>query len=174
MSRYVAFTAGLILVASSGHAQTAPVLTVSFDKDFGAVGKDGPVTGTAVGDPVLAPGKFGQALKTGPATGYVDYPTAGLVSGIPLYRMYPSRLLLFYQCGNPLSLDVVNQNFHMGTPGQFIHDGRYRIKWIGIVLSESKFRGHIFGGFMNSHSRIFIGESHMIDIGTVHCLSCNC
>jgi hypothetical protein len=72
----------LLLMASglAAMAQTQPTLKISFDDGFDAVGPNGPVVGTPVGKPELAPGKFGRALKSGPETGFVDYPTAGILN----------------------------------------------------------------------------------------------
>lgn len=67
---------GCLLAATWGLAQSAPVITVSFDEDLNGVTAAGPLVGTPEGKPVLAPGKFGQALKSGPATGYANYPAA--------------------------------------------------------------------------------------------------
>ncbi|MFH0795692.1 MAG: glycoside hydrolase domain-containing protein [Candidatus Omnitrophota bacterium] len=58
-----------------------PVLTINYDQDFNGIGHNGhPVSGTLVGNPILAPGKFGQALKSGPTTGYVEYPSQGILN----------------------------------------------------------------------------------------------
>ncbi len=65
---------GCLPAATVGLAQTAPVITISFDKDFNGATAAGPLVGTPDGKPELAPGKFGQALKSGPPTGYVNYP----------------------------------------------------------------------------------------------------
>jgi len=71
----------LALLTSAAQAQIAPVLTIHFDKDFHGVGPQGAVVrGTPVGKPELAEGKFGRALKTGSPTGFVDYPTKGILN----------------------------------------------------------------------------------------------
>lgn len=67
---------GCLLAATWGLAQTAPVITISFDNDLNGATAAGPLVGTPDGKPLLAPGKLGQALKSGPATGYVNYPSA--------------------------------------------------------------------------------------------------
>ncbi len=67
---------GCLLAPTLGLAQTAPVITVSFDKDLNGVTAAGPLVGAPDGKPVLAPGKIGQALKSGPSTGTVNYPSA--------------------------------------------------------------------------------------------------
>ena len=65
-----------LLLAGLGLAQTAPVITISFDQDLNGLTAAGPLAGTADGKPVLVPGKVGQALKSGPTTGYVSFPAA--------------------------------------------------------------------------------------------------
>ncbi|MBM4050833.1 MAG: hypothetical protein FJ279_37535, partial [Planctomycetes bacterium] len=67
-----------VLLASTVLGQTGPVVTIRFDKDFNGVGPRGTVIGTPQGKPELVPGKVGQALKSGPTLGYVDYPTDAL------------------------------------------------------------------------------------------------
>jgi hypothetical protein len=49
----------LLLVASLTFAQTAPVLTLDFEKGFDAQSPAGVVAATLDGKPELAPGKFG-------------------------------------------------------------------------------------------------------------------
>ncbi|MEI6501239.1 MAG: glycoside hydrolase domain-containing protein, partial [Armatimonadota bacterium] len=65
----------LLLIATLTFAQTAPVLTLDFEKGFDAQSAAGPLKATPEGKPELAPGKFGQALKSGPSTGYLNFPT---------------------------------------------------------------------------------------------------
>jgi hypothetical protein len=65
---------GSLVVSALCLAQTAPVITISFDGHFNGVTAAGPLAGTPEGKPEFAPGKFGQALKSGPPTGYVNYP----------------------------------------------------------------------------------------------------
>ncbi|MEI6501806.1 MAG: LamG domain-containing protein, partial [Armatimonadota bacterium] len=65
----------LLLIATLTLAQTAPVLTLDFEKGFDAQSAAGAVKATLDGKPELAPGKFGQAMKSGPATGYLNFPT---------------------------------------------------------------------------------------------------
>lgn len=69
-----------ILLVCSAWPQPRPTLVVSFDHGIDGVGPKGPVAGTAEGKPAFAPAKFGQALKSGPGTGYVQYPTAGIIN----------------------------------------------------------------------------------------------
>ncbi|NCO34678.1 MAG: hypothetical protein AUJ92_07515 [Armatimonadetes bacterium CG2_30_59_28] len=68
------------LFASAVLGQTKPVLTLTFDDGFDGKGQAGVVKAIPVEKPELAPGKFGQALKSGPTIGYVDYPTEGLLN----------------------------------------------------------------------------------------------
>ena len=73
MGKYLACL--LITFAFQVSAEIKPVLTITFDKDFNAVDANGGiVAGTVVDKPELAPGKTGQALKSGPNTGYVNFP----------------------------------------------------------------------------------------------------
>lgn len=65
-----------ILLTGLCCAQTAPVISISFDRDFNGVTAAGPLAGTPEGKPVLVPGKVGRALNSGPPTGYVNYPAA--------------------------------------------------------------------------------------------------
>lgn len=69
-----------LLIAGAAVAQVQPVATFSFDTDFNGVSAKGPVVGMPQAKPELAPGKVGQALKTGPTFGWMNYPTAGLVN----------------------------------------------------------------------------------------------
>ena len=80
MVRCFVFVCTTMAVVSIGRAQVQPVLTVSFDKDFDGTGKAGRVKGMPEGNPVLVPGKFGQALKAGPTVGQMRYPTRGVLS----------------------------------------------------------------------------------------------
>ncbi|NPV46384.1 MAG: LamG domain-containing protein [Armatimonadetes bacterium] len=69
----------LLCLMSGALAQVKPTATISFDNDLNGVGAAGVVAGTPEGAPTLAPGKVGQALKSGPGSGYVRYPTTGLL-----------------------------------------------------------------------------------------------
>jgi len=60
-------------------AQPKPTLTLEFEDGFDGQGLAGPVKATVEGQPKLVDGKFGKALLSGPGTGYVYYPTKGLV-----------------------------------------------------------------------------------------------
>jgi hypothetical protein len=61
-------------------AQVRPVLSISFDEGFGGTGPAGPLAAEVEGRPELVPGRTGRALKSGPGTGYVHFPTAGLIT----------------------------------------------------------------------------------------------
>ncbi|MDA8384163.1 MAG: hypothetical protein M0037_14115 [Betaproteobacteria bacterium] len=62
-------------------ADPRPTLYVSFDRGFDGQGPGGVVKATVVGlSPTLAAGKVGQALKIGPLSGHLDYPTAGILN----------------------------------------------------------------------------------------------
>jgi len=61
-------------------AQPKPVLAISFDDGLDGVGPAGQVPAQVEGAPERVPGRTGQALRSGPGTGYVYYPTARLVS----------------------------------------------------------------------------------------------
>jgi hypothetical protein len=56
------------------------MLSISFDTGLDGVGPAGTVAAIPDGKPELVPGRTGQALKSGPGTGYVEYPTAGLIT----------------------------------------------------------------------------------------------
>lgn len=77
--RYLLSVALLWGSLNAALAQLRPTALITFDRDFNGVGAAGTVPGTPEGSAVLAPGKFGQALKSGPGTGYVRYPTASLL-----------------------------------------------------------------------------------------------
>ncbi len=67
------------LTASFAFAQVRPVATISFDDGFDGLTPTGSLAAETDENPSLAPGRTGQALKSGPGTGYVSYPTAGIV-----------------------------------------------------------------------------------------------
>ncbi len=69
-----------VLAASCASAQLKPVLRISYDNGFDGVGIKGTVVGTAVGKPELVPGRSGLVMKTGETTGYIEYPTEGILS----------------------------------------------------------------------------------------------
>ncbi|HJN15505.1 MAG TPA: DUF6067 family protein [Armatimonadota bacterium] len=69
-----------LLVAIVAEAQVRPVLTIAFDADLDGTTGEEKVHGTPIDEPSLEEGKFGRALKSGPSTGYLDYPTEGVLS----------------------------------------------------------------------------------------------
>ncbi|MBI2298929.1 MAG: LamG domain-containing protein [Armatimonadetes bacterium] len=69
----------LILLPALVAARAVPTLSLDFETGFDAIGRDGPVKATLEGTPELVPGKFGNALKSGSASGYLHFPTAGIV-----------------------------------------------------------------------------------------------
>jgi len=77
--RSVLTASGLLFAASALVAQPKPTLVLEFEDGFDGLGADGPVKATLEGKPELADGKFGQALLSGPDTGYLRFPTEGLV-----------------------------------------------------------------------------------------------
>ena len=78
----------MLLTVSLAAAQTAPVLTMDFEKGFDAQSPAGVVKATVDGKPELVPGKFGQALKSGPGTGYLNFPTNLLKSTAGTVEMW--------------------------------------------------------------------------------------
>lgn len=72
--RYLMLACALCVAAVCA-AQTQPIITISFDQDMNGVTSAGPLVPKPDGKPELAPGKVGQALRSGPATGYLDFPT---------------------------------------------------------------------------------------------------
>lgn len=84
--------AALLLATSLVFAQTAPVLTMSFEQGFDAQSSAGVVKATLEGKPELVPGKFGQALKSGPGTGYLHFPSTLLKATSGTVEMWVSPL----------------------------------------------------------------------------------
>ena len=70
----------LLTLGSVALAQVRPVATFSFDQDLNGSGATGPIVGTPEGKPVLAPGRVGQALQTGPTFGWMNYPSIGIIN----------------------------------------------------------------------------------------------
>ncbi|NUQ01178.1 MAG: LamG domain-containing protein [Armatimonadetes bacterium] len=70
----------VLLLASGAMARPEPSFVLEFEDGYVATGPQGPLAPRAEGHPELAPGRFGQALKSGPATGYLHFPTAGVVN----------------------------------------------------------------------------------------------
>ncbi|MHB8995834.1 MAG: glycoside hydrolase domain-containing protein [Armatimonadota bacterium] len=81
-----------LLATSLVIAQTAPVFTLNFEQGFDGQSAAGPVKATLDGKPVLAPGKFGQALKSGPSTGYLNFPSTLLKPTSGTVEMWVSPL----------------------------------------------------------------------------------
>jgi hypothetical protein len=74
MLRHLAVLSALSATAG---AQTRPVLYLDFETGLDAVGPEGPVAATVVGEPKLVPGKVGQGVQVGPGFGRLDFPTDG-------------------------------------------------------------------------------------------------
>ncbi len=66
-------------VAAATSAAAEPVFYADFENGFEGRDAQGACAATIEGTPELAAGKIGQALKSGPTTGYVYYPVAGHV-----------------------------------------------------------------------------------------------
>ena len=64
---------------ASAQAQQAATLVLEFEEGFDGLGREGPIPATVEGQPKLVPGRFGQALLSGPGTGYLHFPTRGVV-----------------------------------------------------------------------------------------------
>jgi hypothetical protein len=78
-SQFVALLT-VLLLCSAIHAQPQPTLTLDFEGGFDGAGRNGKVTPRIEGKPELVDGKFGKALKSGSSTGYLHFPTKGIVS----------------------------------------------------------------------------------------------
>ncbi|MEN6644576.1 MAG: glycoside hydrolase domain-containing protein [Armatimonadia bacterium] len=81
-----------LFAVSLALAQTAPVFTLNFEQGFDGTSAAGPVKATLDGKPELVPGKFGQALKSGPSTGYLNFPTNMLKATSGTVEMWVSPL----------------------------------------------------------------------------------
>ncbi len=68
----------LLLVLCTG---LKPVITIDFDNGFDATGTTGVLKPQIIGQPKLVEGKFGQALESGPNTGYLEYLHEDLING---------------------------------------------------------------------------------------------
>ena len=84
--RLLAYRAPAVLgTRVAGHAVAPaaaldqPTLTLEFEDGFDGAGRAGPVVATVEGKPERAPGKLGQALLSGPSTGYLSFATEGIV-----------------------------------------------------------------------------------------------
>ncbi len=67
------------VAAPSATAATKPVLTLSFDEGFDGTGPSGIVKAVVEGAPALVVGRTGRALESGPSTGYLAFPTEGIL-----------------------------------------------------------------------------------------------
>lgn len=104
-------------------AQPRPVITISFEEGFDGTGPRGPVPAEVEGTPRRAPGRFGNALQSGPETGYVYYPTAGILSAAggtvemwvcPLdWSPGENEFHVFFDCRGEGALYLYK--FHLGT-----------------------------------------------------------
>jgi hypothetical protein len=56
------------------------MLKITFDNDFNGISQAVVVAGKPFGAPVLVQGNFGQALKSGLSTGYVQYQAKGIIN----------------------------------------------------------------------------------------------
>lgn len=63
-----------LAAAAAALAQTAPVFTLDFEQGFDGRSPAGAVKAVLTDKPALAPGRFGQALKSGPSSGYLQFP----------------------------------------------------------------------------------------------------
>jgi hypothetical protein len=73
------FTAFLLCLGIAS-AQMQPTLSLDFEKDADAVGANGKIIAPRVeGNLEFQDGKFGKALKSGPDSGYLHFPTAGVL-----------------------------------------------------------------------------------------------
>lgn len=85
-------------------AQGRPTLALDFEEGFDGQGAAGPVSAIIEGQPKLVEGKFGKALLSGPGTGYLSFPTAGIVSPI-------RGTVEMWVC--PLDWDGTEEKFHV-------------------------------------------------------------
>ncbi len=70
-----------VLVSSARLSDVEPVFTLDSESGFSAAKKAGAVAARPVKEPKLQPGRVGgNALLSGPATGYLDFPAEGVVN----------------------------------------------------------------------------------------------
>jgi len=69
-----------VMLGSRLCAAPMPSLVISFDDGFRGLAGRRIIEAELEGKPELVPGRLGKALKSGPATGYVMYPTEGIIS----------------------------------------------------------------------------------------------
>lgn len=62
-------------------AEIKPVISIDFENGFEAKTPNGKIQAKTDGNPRLVPGKFGKALESGPATGYLEYSHRNLING---------------------------------------------------------------------------------------------
>lgn len=85
-------------------AQPKPTLVLEFDESFDGKGSGGTVKAQLEGQPKLVDGKFGKALRSGPDTGYLHFPTKGIVR--------PDRgTVEMWVC--PLDWEGIEEKFHV-------------------------------------------------------------
>jgi len=82
------FVLAILVMAGGCYAQIAPVMTMSFDKGLDAQSANGAISPSVLGKAELAPGKIGQAFKSGPSTGYLEYPTTLLKASAGTVEMW--------------------------------------------------------------------------------------
>ncbi len=71
----------LLFFCGAAHAQLQPTLSLDFENGVDAIGRDGKtVTPRVEGKVILQKGKFGNAFKSGPDSGYLYFPTKDIVS----------------------------------------------------------------------------------------------
>lgn len=71
----------LLLCCGAAQAQLRPTLSLDFENGINAIGPDGKTLAPRLeGKAILQKGKFGQAFKSGPDSGYLYFPTKGIVS----------------------------------------------------------------------------------------------
>lgn len=68
-----------LLPAAPVHA-VEPSLSISFDGHFDAMGANGAVAGEKLDSPQLVAGRFGQAMRSGPASGHMRFPTQNVLN----------------------------------------------------------------------------------------------
>ncbi|MCX7599719.1 MAG: LamG domain-containing protein [Armatimonadetes bacterium] len=91
-------------VAPGALAQVRPTLVLDFEEGFDGQSAAGVVPPTVEGRPELVDGRFGKALLSGPSTGYLLFPTAGIVSPV-------RGTVEMWVC--PLDWDGTEEKFHV-------------------------------------------------------------
>lgn len=81
MKKLFLTTLMLVLAMSAAHAQVQPTLSVDFENGADGIGANGKVIAPVVeGKLVFQDGKFGKAMKSGPDSGYLHFPTKGILN----------------------------------------------------------------------------------------------